>query len=185
MHFSAPPQSLELYLWHEWPLSSYYFAKLMQISIICMRMWNLVSSIYILQGLKNILRNFAHTYWYLILVTICEIPSIWNSSIKLFFCGKSSGKTTPTWRHVSCSWIKDVGFCGRFTGARESGLVSIKRGGRKKDLSWKTEANIGVLIVIDFVSTLPFPPYKISMFHCSPSFFRTDPFLFASFFFLT
>ena len=26
--------------------------------------------------------------------------------IQLFFWGKSSGKTTPSWRHVSCSWKK-------------------------------------------------------------------------------
>ena len=69
------------------------------------------------------------------------LPFTWSfckkndSSIHLFFCGKSSGKTGPTWRHITCSWKKkDVGYCGRLTGVRGRAFLGERGGLNKKGL---------------------------------------------------
>ena len=55
-----------------------------------------------------------------------------------FFCGNSSGKVTPMWRHSASSLKeKDVGYCRKLSGVRGSVLLA-----KRKDWSWKTKVNI-------------------------------------------
>ena len=91
--------------------------------------------------------------WYQKENKLCR-SEMWTSSIQLFFCGKSSGKTTPSGCHISCSWKKyDVSYCWRLSGVRVSARLAEREG-----------ANCILLDPIPMNATLTFYCIFMSMF---------------------
>ena len=70
-----------------------------------------------------------------------------------FICGNWSGNDAPTWRHFACCLKnEDMGYCNRLSGVRGSAFLPKERGGKRKYRSWKTEVNIGALLVIKVIA---------------------------------
>ena len=85
---------------------------------------------------SRLLRSFTamctHSFWRIFQISLTKtvlFSGCWVVYM-VFFCGIDSTWDAPTWRHYACVLkSKDVGYCGKVNGERESGLCVQRAGG--------------------------------------------------------